>query len=116
MKKKIVDYLTPVLQKASEEDLRVIGVGAFGSNLAYLISAQPKIIADFKDALDIEEESYADRMISHYIIDWVESYGKSSSAKSEEIVTFKDSTPERQLSVSEIVKEAKELRKKFKGL
>jgi len=112
MKKEVIEYLTPSLQKATAEELKVIGVGAFGSNFPYLVEAKPEIIKAFKEELKLPDEDYADRMIFHYVITWVEAQ-ESKAVSSSGVLEFNPAVPSKPVTIKTIVSETEKLRKKF---
>lgn len=115
MKKEVVEFLTPSLKKATTDELKIIGVGAFGSNFPYLTEVEPGIIKSFKEELKLPNEDYADRMILHYVITWVEAQNNQSESPSDSsgVLKFKPAAPDKPISKKSIVAEAEKLRKKF---
>lgn len=104
MDKEVRLFLTPALKEATGEELKQIGVAAFGSKLGYVESERKDILDLFKSKLGIKE-GQTDRKKLHYIIDYVESYDRNENevVKIGEGLSLKKSIPGRRLSVEEII-------------
>lgn len=107
MNKEVRAFLTPALKGATEDELKRIGIVAFGSNLGYLEKERKDILNEFNSSLGSTDEDGYTRQKLHYIINYVESYDRNEkeTVKTGGGLSFKKDLPGRRLTVKEIINE-----------
>lgn len=71
-KETIKKYLTPAVKKATDEELSIIGIASFGSNLGLIKTGLPHIYEEFCRLYNVTENKEFDRKMSHYMVTQVE--------------------------------------------
>ena len=107
MREEVLNELVPTLQRATDEQLKIIGIGAFGGKLPFVDKG---ILSEFKNTLGLADDTYADRLLCKYISNNVESYDyqlENEGATSD--LHYK--VPKRKkISIDEIVQKAIDVR------
>ncbi|MCO8291273.1 hypothetical protein [Tetragenococcus halophilus] len=105
-KESIEQYLSPAVEGATDKELSIIGVAAFGHNLGLVKTGLPRIYKEFCDTYNVREDAKFDRRMSHYVVTQVEPKQREVTT-STGVVLKKGERP----TVKQIVRKAKEFKK-----
>ncbi|MDY2554995.1 hypothetical protein [Enterococcus faecalis] len=107
MREEVLNELVPTLQKATDEQLKIIGVGAFGGKLPFV---DKEVLSEFKNTLGLSDDTYADRLICKYISNNVESYDYQLENEGATLDLHYKVPKRKKISIEEIVQKARDFR------
>lgn len=104
------EWVSDVFVKANKEQIKLIGFAIFGSKLSYLESEKKQLLIDFKTEYGIDDETYADRLILKYIVNYVELHGTNSTVKTSSGLLIEKEVPHEELTLDEILIKVQRIR------
>lgn len=106
----------PSLKKATEEQVKIIGVSIFGSALSFIKHEEPQFLLDFKTDFGLIENR-ADRRVLNYVMNFVEAYdwGEKRKVTNSDGVKITKDIPKKKVSIDEVIQKIEQIRKDEKN-